>query len=60
MFMRTQAVSDVVLSSPGGAQVFTSFCACSFQLHWLEHDVFALIHLENQVLRPRLAATGAA
>ncbi|MDP3504817.1 MAG: hypothetical protein Q8S33_31045 [Myxococcales bacterium] len=59
MFMRTQAVADVVVSSPGGAQVFTSFCTLSSLLHWLERDVFALIHLENHVLRRRLAATGA-
>lgn len=37
----------------------TSFRTLYSQLQWLEHDVFALIHLENYVLWPRLAATGA-
>lgn len=34
----------------------TSFRTLYSQLHWLELDVFSLIHLENYVLRPRLAA----
>ncbi len=34
----------------------TSFRTLYSQLHWLEHDVFSLIHLENYVLRPRLTA----
>ena len=34
----------------------TSFRTLYSQLHWLELDVFALIHLENYVIRPRLPA----
>ncbi|MDP3235763.1 MAG: DUF542 domain-containing protein [Myxococcales bacterium] len=36
----------------------TSFRTLYSQLHWLELDVFSLIHLENYVLRPRLASPG--
>lgn len=34
----------------------TSFRTLYSQLHWLELDVFSLIHLENYALKPRLAA----
>jgi regulator of cell morphogenesis and NO signaling len=37
----------------------TNFRTLYSQLQWLELDVCSLIHLENYVLRPRLAQTGA-